>query len=281
MAPSAQQAYIRRTIQGDSHAPACPVRDRHRPCHARLHRFGQESDARAFRRRYPTPWWDWSNIINLNYRQPGLRKFMTEAMADWVREVGGDGYRCDVAGLVPMDFRDNVRSELEAIRPAAPNDIFMLAEWESRDLHAKAFDATCAWSWNSTMHEIATGKGDVNKFYVYYSWNEAFFPRGGMRVTFVSNHDKNAWEGTEFEQFGDALHAAMVLSFVSDGIPMIYNGQEAGNSRRLAFFGKDPIAWRTHPNGAVLGSDRAEGVGPLIHTAAFSGAWAMTALLGG
>ena len=200
---------------------------------------------------HPTPWWDWSDIINLDYRQPGLRKYMTEAMAYWVREVGVDGYRCDVAGFVPVDFWDNVRSELEAIRPAAPHDIFMLAEWESRDLHAKAFDATYAWSWNSTMHEIATGKGDVNKFYVYYSWNEAFFPRGGMRMTFVSNHDKNAWEGTEFEQFGDALHAAMVLSFVSDGIPMIYNGQEAGNPRRLAFFEKDPIAWRTHPNGAL------------------------------
>lgn len=85
--------------------------------------------------------------------------------------------------------------------------------------------------------------------YVYYSWNEAFFPRGGMRMTFVSNHDKNAWEGTEFEAFGDAVQAAMVLSFVSDGIPMIYNGQEAGNAKRLAFFEKDPIAWRPHPNG--------------------------------
>ena len=194
----------------------------------------------------PTPWWDWSDIINLDYDQPGLRKYMTEAMAYWVREVGIDGYRCDVAGFVPVDFWNNLRKELDAIKP-----VFLLAEWESRDLHAEAFDATYAWSWNSALHEIAMGRGDVNKLYVYYSWNEAFFPRGGMRMTFVSNHDKNAWEGTEFEQFGDALPAAMVLSFVGEGMPMIYNGQEAGNPRRLQFFEKDPIAWREHPNGTL------------------------------
>jgi glycosidase len=195
---------------------------------------------------HPTPWWDWSDIINLDYQQPGLREYMTEAMKYWVREAGIDGYRCDVAGFVPVDFWSNLREELEAIKP-----VFMLAEWESRDLHAEAFDATYAWSWYDAMHQIAKGHGDVNKFYVYYSWNEAFFPRGGMRMSFVSNHDKNSWEGTEFEAFGDALPAAMVLSFVGDGIPLIYNGQEAGNTKRLEFFEKDPIQWRPHPNGEL------------------------------
>ncbi|TXI50429.1 MAG: alpha-amlyase [Lysobacter sp.] len=195
---------------------------------------------------HPTPWWDWSDIINLDYSQPGLRRYMTEAMKYWVREAGVDGYRCDVAGFVPLDFWDNLRSELDAIKP-----VFMLAEWESRDLHARAFDATYAWSWYDSLHRIAKGHADVNAMYVYYSWNEAFFPRGGMRMTFVSNHDKNAWEGTEFEAFGDGVKAAMVLSFVSEGIPMLYNGQEAGNTKRLAFFEKDPIVWREHPHGAL------------------------------
>lgn len=193
---------------------------------------------------HPTPWWDWSDIINLDYAQPGLRKYMTEAMAYWVREFGVDGFRCDVAGFVPVEFWDNLRVELEAIRP-----VFLLAEWESRDLHARAFDATYAWSWYDAVHQIAHGKADVNRLYTFYSWNEAFFPRGAMRMNFVSNHDKNSWEGTEFEAFGDGLEAAMVLSFVAEGIPLIYNGQEAGNPKRLAFFEKDPIAWRPHRNG--------------------------------
>jgi glycosidase len=70
-----------------------------------------------------------------------------------------------------------------------------------------------------------------------------------MRMLFVSNHDKNAWEGTQFEAFGDALENAIVLSVVSRGMPLIYNGQEAGNTKRLAFFDRDPIEWREHPIG--------------------------------
>ena len=192
----------------------------------------------------PTPWWDWADIIDLDYSQPGLRRYMTEALKYWVREVDIDGYRCDVAGFVPVDFWDNVRRELDAIKP-----VFMLAEWESRDLHAGAFDMTYAWSWNKAVHEIAHGRADVNALYIYYSWNESAFPREALRMVYTSNHDQNAWEGTCPEQFGEALPAAIVLSVVGEGLPLIYNSQEAGESKRLAFFEKDPIAWKSSPIG--------------------------------
>lgn len=187
----------------------------------------------------PTPWWDWSDIIDLNFNQPEVRKYMTEALKYWVEEADIDGYRCDVAGMVPIEFWNNVRKELDAIKP-----VFMLAEWESRDLHAKAFDMTYAWSWNEAVHKICKGQADVNALYIYYSWNESAFPDNSLRMTFVSNHDKNAWEGTMYEQFGDGLEAAIVLSVVGEGMPLIYNGQEAGNSKRLEFFEKDPIQWK-------------------------------------
>ena len=122
----------------------------------------------------------------------------------------------------------------------------MLAEWEDRDLHAEAFDMTYGWRWNETMHRIASGSANVNDLCVYYACNEKAFPKDSMRMLFVSNHDKNAWEGTEYEQFGDALDATIVLSVISEGMPMIYNGQEAGNKKRLAFFGKDLIEWKEH-----------------------------------
>lgn len=192
----------------------------------------------------PTPWWDWPDIIDLDYDQPGLRQYMTEALKYWVREADIDGFRCDVAGFVPTDFWENARKELDAIKP-----VFMLAEWEARDLHEEAFDMTYAWSWNDAVHQICMGRADVNSLYVFYSWNEKAFSQDIMRMMFVSNHDKNAWEGTEFEQFGDGLEAAIVLSVVGEGMPLIYNGQEAGNPRRLAFFEKDPIEWRAHPLG--------------------------------
>ncbi|MFC1688357.1 alpha-amylase family glycosyl hydrolase [Pseudomonadota bacterium] len=189
-------------------------------------------------------WTDWSDVVTLDYSRPGLRKYMTDAMKYWVEEVGMDGFRCDVAGFVPLDFWENLRRELDAIRP-----VFMLAEWDERDLHARAFDMTYSWDFNDTLHRIAMGKADAGSLNGYYYRVTNTWPRDGMRMVFVSNHDKNAWDGTQFEMYGDALENSIVLSVVSEGMPLIYNGQEAGNPKRLAFFEKDPIEWREHPIG--------------------------------
>ncbi len=192
----------------------------------------------------PTPWWDWSDIIDLDYSKPEVRRYMTDAMKYWVRDVGIDGYRCDVAGFVPIEFWNNLRGELDAIKP-----VFMLAEWESRDLHARAFDMTYAWSWHEAVHDVVKGSAPMSKLFVYYSWNESAYPPEAYRMTYISNHDANAWEATQFEAFGDGLEAAIVLSVTGEGVPLIYNGQEAGNEKRLEFFEKDPIEWRPHPIG--------------------------------
>lgn len=186
----------------------------------------------------PTPWWDWSDIINLDYRNAGLRQYMTEALEFWVREAGIDGYRADVAGFVPLDFWNTVRARLDAIKP-----VFMLAEWEMRDMHYAAFDATYAWTWKDAMQAIAAGRADTGALYGFYSWNESAYPREAMRMTYTSNHDQNAWEGTEYEKYGPMREAAIVLSVTGEGIPLIYNGQEVGNPKRLEFFERDPIAW--------------------------------------
>jgi glycosidase len=191
----------------------------------------------------PTPWWDWSDIIDLDYSKPGLRQYMTGALTYWVREFDIDGYRADVAGYVPLDFWENARAELDAIKP-----VFMLAEFDHRDVHMKAFDATYAWKWNNAMHDIAAGKSDAGALFGFYSEHESAWPKEAMRMTYTENHDQNAWEGTQFERFGKGLNNAIVLQFIGEGMPLIHNGQEAGNNRRLKFFEKDPIIWRQHPN---------------------------------
>lgn len=188
---------------------------------------------------HPTPWWDWSDIIDLDYSKPELRKYMTESMVYWVREVGIDGYRADVAGYVPLDFWENARAQMEKVKP-----VFMLAEWQDRDMHAKAFDATYAWDLHNAIKNVAQGKADATALYGYYSGNESAWPMEAMRMTATENHDTNAWENTQYEAFGDALPAAIALSFIGEGIPLIHNGQEACNTRRLAFFEKDEIKWQ-------------------------------------
>ena len=189
-----------------------------------------------------TPYWDWTDIIDLDYDNAALRRYMTEAMVYWVREAGIDGYRADVAGYVPLDFWDNVRAELETIKP-----VFMLAEFDQRDVHARAFDASYSWEWNNAMNAIAMGRGDVGALFGYYSGHASAWPHDAYRLTYTSNHDQNAWTGTMNERFGPARDAAIVLSFVGAGIPMLYNGQEAGEPARLAFFEDDPIQWREDP----------------------------------
>ena len=195
----------------------------------------------------PTPWWDWDDIIDFDYDKPKFRKYMTKAMKYWVEEFDVDGYRCDVAGLIPNDFWVAVREELEEIKP-----VFMLAEWESKDLHERAFDSTYAWGWWDTLSNICLGKANATAIYGYYAHNQKHWPDEAQRMMFTTNHDKNSWEGTEFVRFGAGVKSAIVFSFVSEGIPLIYNGQEAGNEKALEFFEKDPIQWRDHEHGHLF-----------------------------
>lgn len=194
----------------------------------------------------PTPWYNWDDIIDFDYDQPGLRKYMTDVLKYWVKETDIDGYRCDVAGFIPVDFWDNVRAELDSIKP-----VFMLAEWESRDLHKKAFDMTYSWSLWNKMHEVSKGKSGIGGMMEYLAHDVSSFPRGAYRMTFTDNHDKNSWEGNQYSNFGEGLHAAMVLASVVNGMPLVYSGQEAGLNRSLAFFDKDTINCQPHVNAGI------------------------------
>ena len=186
----------------------------------------------------PTPWWDWSDIIDLDWSKPGVRQHIGEAMEYWVREYGVDGYRADVAGYIPVDFWETMRVRLNAIRP-----VFLLGEVQETAFHRAAFDATYAWDWHHTSKDVARGKAGPTAFYGYYAENESLWPREAMRMTYIENHDSNAWEGTLNENYGNGLEAATALAFTGEGIPLVHNGMEACNAKRLEFFERDPIDW--------------------------------------
>ena len=197
----------------------------------------------------PTPWYDWDDVIDFDYDQPGLRKYMTDVMKYWVKEADIDGFRCDVAGFIPVDFWENTRRELDEIKP-----VFMLAEWESRDLYKKAFDMTYAWSLWDKLKAATTGKQGAGVLTDYMAHDVNSVPKDAYRMTFTDNHDKNSWEGNQYSNFGEGLTACMVFCAVVNGMPLVYGGQEAGLDRSLAFFEKDTIAWKEHPNAALYTS---------------------------
>ena len=194
-----------------------------------------------------TPWRDYDDIIDFDYSKPELRKYMTEALKYWVKEFDIDGYRCDVASFMPIEFWENARKEMETVKP-----VFMLAEAMDKELHRKAFDATYAWElWNVT-HNIATQNTSIKPLTEgYIAEHISIFPKEGIRMNFTDNHDKNSWEGNQYQNFGESLPAMMVLMTMMDGMPLVYNGQEAGLNRSLQFFEKDPIEWKKHENEVI------------------------------
>jgi len=202
---------------------------------------------------------DWQDVVDLDYSKPALRQYMTASMAYWVKTAGFDGFRCDVAGLVPTDFWNDTRRELEKIQP-----VFMLAEWDelhrppflkpdeftpNTHLLEQAFDATYALRLHYLLDSVAQGKQPVAAIDAYLKAERAKYPTGIYLMNFTSSHDVNSWEGTEYERLGENALAMAVLTATLPGIPMVYSGQEAAFERRLKFFDKDQIDWNAYPLG--------------------------------
>lgn len=181
---------------------------------------------------------DWHDVADLNYDNKELWNAMLDAMIFWVKEYDIDGYRCDVAGMVPTEFWNFVRPELEKIKP-----VFMLAEWESVDMHINAFDMTYGWDLHKIFNAIAKKEKNSEDIIQFVKEDQKRYPANAFRMNFTSNHDENSWNGTEFERLGDGAKTFAMLTYLLPGMPLIYSGQEIGLNHRLSFFEKDEILW--------------------------------------
>ncbi|EDP71285.1 alpha amylase, catalytic region [Flavobacteriales bacterium ALC-1] len=178
---------------------------------------------------------DWTDVADLNYDNQDMRKEMIEDMMYWVTDEGIDGFRCDVAGSVPLDFWQQAVPQLRDKK-----DLFMLAEaWEPELLDGDLFDMAYGWDRHHRLNDMAKGKNAVQ------IWNEQMqkdnerYDADDILMNFVTNHDENSWNGTIKERMGDASKALTALSYVAPGMPLIYSGQEYDLDHRLKFFEKD------------------------------------------
>ncbi len=185
-----------------------------------------------------TPVPDWTDVADLNYDNKELWTEMIDALKFWVKECDIDGYRCDVAGMIPIEFWIEARTELQKIKK-----VFMLAEWDTPEVHL-AFDMTYDWNLHNIMNGIAKDEKTVIDLTEHLKKNEKNFPMNAFRMQFTSNHDENSWNGTEFERLGDGVETFAVLTCVIPDMPLVYTGQEAGNTNRLSFFDKDTVEWK-------------------------------------
>ncbi|HVG39989.1 MAG TPA: alpha-amylase family glycosyl hydrolase, partial [Chitinophagaceae bacterium] len=178
------------------------------------------------------------DIIELDYKNPQLRKAMIDAMRFWVKETGIDGYRCDLAFWVKVDFWIEAKKALADEKP-----LFWLGELDALDNpeYMQVFDAAYSWTW---MHKTEEFYKQHLPLTTLDSVLTRYQAAPGITAWFTANHDENSWNGTEYEKYGDAAKALAVFSCTWPGIPLVYSGQELPNKKRLKFFEKDVIEWK-------------------------------------
>lgn len=182
---------------------------------------------------------DWTDVADLNYDNMNMRKAMIHDMAFWIKETNIDGFRCDVAMMIPDAFWQYAFNEMHEIKP----DLFMLAEGEGPGFIKDGFNMVYGWDRHHAMNKIAQKKGTIDHLDSLIMKDIAGYPAGSVWMNFTSNHDENSWNGTEFERMGNSARAFATLSATLPGMLLIYSGQEVGLDRRLKFFDKDSISW--------------------------------------
>lgn len=186
---------------------------------------------------------DWTDTADLNYDNKEMRTYMIESLKFWINEANIDGYRCDMAGMVPTDFWEDARKALDAIKP-----VYMLAEDAGADLLKKAFHTGYAWELLHLTEDIVEGKKNTQDLNTYFAKIDTLYPKGSSLLNFLTNHDENSWSGTVTERYADYQNAYAAFMFTIPGMPLIYSGQEVGLNHRLLFFEKDSIDWTKNAN---------------------------------
>jgi len=189
--------------------------------------------------------YDWTDVAKLNYDSKPMRAAMTDAMKHWVTKYDIDGFRCDVAFLVPVDFWNENRKALEKIKP-----MYMLAEMEANndinktpaEYYKTAFNASYAWTFMGASADLSSGKKSVAEFKSIMQKNYAELPASMHKMFFLTNHDENSWNATIQERYGENWKAIAAMVYtLPQSLPLMYTGEEVGLNRRLKFFERDPI----------------------------------------
>lgn len=185
---------------------------------------------------------DWDDTADLNYDNPQLRKAMIDAMSYWVTTADIDGFRCDVAGMVPLTFWMHARKAIDELK----SDCFFLAEDGEPKIH-QVFDMTYDWPLKDIINDIAKGKKNVTDLIKQFESESKRFKKEDLRMQFITNHDVNSWDGSEYERLPTAsVNAFTVLTYMLPGIPLTYTGQEEPISKRLRFFDKDTVGFKNY-----------------------------------
>ncbi len=182
----------------------------------------------------------WTDVAGLNYSNAAVRGYMIDMMKYWLRDYGVDGFRCDVAPTVPVEFWEAARDELEKINP----QVIILADAGAKpELLAKAFDVDSSWGFVFTLDWVMRSQEPAAYLKETWEHTDQQFPKGALHLRFTDDHE----QVRAVARYGlDGALAAQVVMMTLDGVPLLYNGMEAGDATEStdpALFEKMPIFW--------------------------------------
>jgi len=183
----------------------------------------------------------WSDVAALNYANPALRRYMVDMLLHWVKDFGVDGYRCDAAGMVPTDFWEQARAELDKVSP----NLLMLSEASKPELERNAFSLDYAWPLLSTLDEVLIKGASASEVRRTIETQQKRFPKGAAHMLISDDHDT---QRAVVRYGAPAALASSALMFTLDGVPLLYSGMEVGDATPTAgpaLFESLKIYWPT------------------------------------
>ncbi len=184
--------------------------------------------------------WGWTDVADLNFDNMEMQEEMIQAMEYWVKEHNIDGYRLDAAHSCPASFwKKSIDrlNETKKVLMLAESDGYHTGGFELIEL----FDMSYNWSGHHVLNRIFKKENNSKDLKENIVRNINDYSSEHILMNFTSNHDENTWAGTVFDRYGNGAKTFAALTYFLPGIPLIYNGQEYGLDKRLAFFEKDFI----------------------------------------
>ncbi|MCR4402902.1 MAG: alpha-amylase family glycosyl hydrolase [Firmicutes bacterium] len=178
----------------------------------------------------------WDDVVAFDYTSAELRGYMIKVMRHYVEEFDIDGYRCDVAALVPTDFWRAARRALKAVKP----DALLLAESHEPAHNAAAFDVTYEETLPKILEQVLSSGLPARAVKDLIENDRRSFPMDSLRLRYLENHDQLRAMHTLGRR---GYEVAATCLFTLDGIPLIYNGQEIGEEERPSLFDPFKIRW--------------------------------------
>ena len=193
---------------------------------------------------------DWTDVVDLDYNNKKLWEYQIETLKYWVG-FGVDGFRCDVAPLVPLEFWIRARVEVTKIN----KNILWLAESVDSSFILKmrekgftclsdseiyqAFDMAYDYDVYSKYLGYFRGKNSLKQYIDRVALQESIYPDNYVKLRFLENHDQPRAKSLIPDE--EILKIWTGFLYFQKGCTLLYAGQEAQVDNTPSLFNIDKI----------------------------------------